>query len=108
MQREAQGRGRWRGVALRIWRLYAVECGRRSRRLLLIPLSGFTVWVTTLLVLGVRTGMWAAEYIPTAVIEGLVIAGLLFVACFFPDGAPTSGDGVNADTRAGQTFIELA
>ena len=46
-----------------------------------VPLSAFVLCVTILVVAGVLSGVWAAEYIPVALVEGLVISGL-FVVCF--------------------------
>ena len=44
-----------------------------------------------LLVAGVWSGVWAAEYVPMALLEGLVIAGLL-VVCFASDPEPPEND----------------
>ena len=75
----------------RLDRRLHINHGRRSEWFWAIPLAGFAVTAAILLVAGVMTGVWAAEYIPTALIEGLVIAGL-FLACLSPDGAPADGD----------------
>ncbi len=52
-----------------------------------IPIAGFVVTVAILTVAGVMSGVWAAEYIPTALVVGLVMAGL-FVACMAPEAVP--------------------
>jgi hypothetical protein len=67
-----------------------INHGRRSEWFWVIPLAGFAVTAAILIVAGAMTGVWAAEYIPTALIEGLVIAGL-FLACLSPDAAPADG-----------------
>lgn len=67
--------------------------GRRTRFALLVAGAGFGLWVVSLMVVGAVTGVWAAEYIPTALVEGLVIAGLLFVASLPPEEAESDGDG---------------
>ena len=75
----------------RLDRRLHINHSRRSEWFWVIPLAGFAVTAAILVVAGVMTGVWAAEYIPTALIEGLVIAGL-FVACLAPDSAPTDSD----------------
>jgi hypothetical protein len=58
-----------------------------------IPIGGFVLCVSILVLAGVMSGVWAAEYIPTALFEGLVISGLL-VVCLTPvTDAPDSDDG---------------
>src|ERR1035437_4561199 len=56
-----------------------------------IPVVGFAVTVAILIVAGVMSGVWAAEYIPTALVVGLVISGL-FVACMLPEDIPPEHD----------------
>jgi peptidoglycan/LPS O-acetylase OafA/YrhL len=56
-----------------------------------IPIAGFVVTVAILIVAGVMSGVWAAEYIPTALVVGLVMAGL-FVACMAPEAGPPEDD----------------
>ncbi len=56
-----------------------------------IPIVGFVVTVAILIVAGVMSGVWAAEYIPTALVVGLVMAGL-FVACMTPEAVPPGDD----------------
>ena len=56
-----------------------------------IPVVGFAVTVAILIVAGVMSGVWAAEYIPTALVVGLVISGL-FVACMPPEAVPPEHD----------------
>lgn len=75
----------------RLDRRLHINHGRRSEWFWVIPLGGFALTAAILVVAGATTGVWAAEYIPTALIEGLVIAGL-FLACLSPDTAPTDGD----------------
>jgi hypothetical protein len=48
-----------------------------------IPVCGFAFCVAVLIVAGALSGVWAAEYVPTAIFESLVIAGLLLV-CIVP------------------------
>ena len=56
-----------------------------------IPIGGFVVCVSILVLAGVLSGVWAAEYIPTALFEGLVISGLL-VVCLAPVMEPPDSD----------------
>ncbi len=56
-----------------------------------IPIAGFVVCVSILVLAGVMSGVWAAEYIPTALFEGLVISGLL-VVCLAPVMDPPDND----------------
>ena len=56
---------------------------RRGVRVWSIPIAGFTVCAAVLVLAGAMSGVWAAEYIPTAMFESLVIAGLLLV-CIAP------------------------
>src|ERR1035437_5280551 len=56
-----------------------------------IPVVGFAVTVAILIVAGVMSGVWAAEYIPTALVVGLVLSGL-FVACMLPEDIPPEHD----------------
>lgn len=74
----------------RLDRRLHIDHGRRSEWFWVIPLAGFAVTAAILVVAGAMTGVWAAEYIPTALVEGLVIAGL-FLACLSPDAAPADG-----------------
>jgi hypothetical protein len=57
--------------------------GRRRAWLWAVPIGGFVSCVSILVVAGALSGVWAAEYIPTALFESLVIAGLFFV-CIAP------------------------
>jgi hypothetical protein len=87
------GRTLREGISDRLRRLdrrLHINHGRRSEWFWVIPLAGFAVTAAILVVAGAMTGVWAAEYIPTALVEGLVIAGL-FLACLSPDAAPTDG-----------------
>jgi hypothetical protein len=56
-----------------------------------IPIGGFVLCVSILVLAGVMSGVWAAEYIPTALFEGLVISGLL-VVCLAPVMDPPDND----------------
>ncbi len=56
-----------------------------------LPIGGFVLCVAILVVAGVWSGVWAAEYIPIALLEGLVISGL-FVVCFASDPEPPEND----------------
>ena len=75
----------------RLDRRLHINHSRSSEWFWLIPLAGFALTAAILVIAGVMTGVWAAEYIPTALIEGLVIAGL-FVACLAPETAPQDDD----------------
>ena len=48
--------------------------------------------MSILVLAGVMSGVWAAEYIPTALFEGLVISGLL-VVCLTPVTDTPDSDG---------------
>jgi hypothetical protein len=65
--------------------------GRRRLWIWAIPVGGFALCVSILVVAGVMTGVWAAEYIPTALFEGLVISGL-FIVCLAPVMDPPDND----------------
>jgi hypothetical protein len=65
--------------------------GRRGAWVWGLPIGGFVVCVAILVVAGVWSGVWAAEYIPIALLEGLVIAGL-FLVCFAKDPEPPEND----------------
>ena len=88
----------------RLDRRLHIDRGGRSEWVWAIPIGGFAVWVVTLVVAGVMTGVWAAEFIPTALLEGLVISGL-FVACLAPEEAPpaTNQDDRGPDTESPST-----
>jgi hypothetical protein len=73
-------------------RLLHVDLRGQSRWAWLTPLLGFLVTVTILVVAGVMSGVWAAEYVPTALVVGLVMSGL-FVACMTPEAVPPDDDG---------------
>src|SRR5438445_10629046 len=75
----------------RLDRRLHIDRGGRSEWVWAIPIGGFAIWVATLVVAGVMTGVWAAEFVPTALLEGLVISGL-FVACLAPEEAPPATD----------------
>jgi len=75
----------------RLDRRLHIDRSGRSEWVWAIPVLGFVLWVATLVVVGVMKGVWAAEYIPTAIIEGLVVGGL-FVACIVPEAAPPEND----------------
>jgi hypothetical protein len=72
-------------------RRFRAPSGRRRLWLWAIPLGGFALCVSVLVVAGALTGVWAAEYIPTALIEGLVISGL-FIVCLAPVMDPPDND----------------
>ena len=55
------------------------------------PVVAFAVTVTILVIAGVMSGVWAAEYVPTALVVGLVMSGL-FVACMAPEAVPPDED----------------
>jgi hypothetical protein len=81
-------------VAARLRRLdglLQIDRGGRSEWDWAIPIGGFLVTAAILIVAGVMSGVWAAEYIPTALVVGLVIAGL-FVACMAPEAVPPEDD----------------
>jgi hypothetical protein len=56
-----------------------------------IPAIAFAATLAILVIAGVMSGVWAAEYIPTGLVIALVIAGLL-VACMTPEEAPPEDD----------------
>ena len=56
-----------------------------------LPLGAFAVCFTILVVAGALSGVSPAEFLPVALFEGLVMAGL-FVACMMPV-APDSDQG---------------
>ncbi|HYL72507.1 MAG TPA: hypothetical protein VEY89_14515 [Candidatus Dormibacteraeota bacterium] len=58
----------------------------------ILSAAGFAVWAATLVLVGVFTGVSAAEFIPTAIVEGLVIGGLILVAYMPPDAAAPGDD----------------
>jgi len=72
-------------------RRFRAPSGRRRLWLWAIPVSGFALCVSILVVAGAMTGVWAAEYIPTALFEGLVISGL-FIVCLAPVMDPPDND----------------
>src|ERR1700732_2925141 len=75
----------------RLERLLHIDRSGQSEWVWAIPAGGLVVWVGTLVVAGVMSGVWAAEFIPIALVEGLVIAGL-FVACIAPEEVPPEQD----------------
>lgn len=72
-------------------RLLHIDHGAQGEWDWAIPIAGFVVTVAILVVAGVMSGVWAAEYIPTSLVVGLVIAGL-FVACMTPEALPPEDD----------------
>jgi hypothetical protein len=56
-----------------------------------VPAAAFVVTVAILVTAGAMSGVWAVEYIPTGLVVGLVIAGLL-VACASPEEVPPDID----------------
>ncbi len=84
----------WKRIAdgLRsLWRLTRARTDTDGAWLWALPIGGFVVCVAILVLAGVWSGAWAAEYIPVALIEGLVISGLFFV-CFMSDADPPESD----------------
>ncbi len=67
------------------------QTDRHGAWALALPIGGFVLCVAILVLAGVWSGAWAAEYIPVALIEGLVISGLFFV-CFLSDADPPEND----------------
>ncbi len=67
------------------------------RSALLSPLAFavFILWAGILVTAGVLTGMSAVEYVPTALIEGLVLGGLLVVARMPGEARPDDDGGGN-------------
>jgi hypothetical protein len=83
VSRRARALDRWLGA----------RPGGRRLWLWSVPLLGFVICAAILVIAGVLSGVWAAEYIPTALFEGLVISGLFF-ACLAPvTDAPDSDQG---------------
>lgn len=72
-------------------RRFRASSGRRRLWLWAIPVGGFVLCVSILVTAGAMTGVWAAEYIPTALFEGLVISGL-FIVCLAPVMEPPDND----------------
>lgn len=71
--------------------LLHIDARGQSRWAWITPLVAFAVTVTILVIAGVMSGVWAAEYVPTALVVGLVMSGL-FVACMAPEAAPPDDD----------------
>src|ERR1700694_5637538 len=71
--------------------LLHIDARGQSRWAWITPVVGFAVTVTILVIAGVMSGVWAAEYVPTALVVGLVMSGL-FVACMAPEAAPPDED----------------
>jgi hypothetical protein len=84
----------WRLVSSQVRgidRRFRAPSGRRRLWLWAIPVGGFVLCVSILVAAGAMTGVWAAEYIPTALFEGLVISGL-FIVCLAPVMDPPDND----------------
>ncbi len=75
----------------RLERQLRVPAGRSRASAWALPVSGFLLCCAILVVAGALSGVSAAEYIPTAMLEGLVIAGLFFV-CMMPGTTPPDSD----------------
>src|SRR3979411_2993054 len=71
--------------------LLHIDARGQSRWARVPPVGAFAVTVTILVIAGVMSGVWAAEYVPTALVVGLVMSGL-FVACMAPEAAPPDED----------------
>jgi hypothetical protein len=71
--------------------LLHIDARGQSRWAWITPVVAFGVTVTILVIAGVMSGVWAAEYVPTALVVGLVMSGL-FVACMAPEAAPPDED----------------
>lgn len=56
-----------------------------------VPAAAFAITVSILVTAGAMSGVWAVEYVPTALVVGTVIAGLL-VACAVPEEVPPDID----------------
>ncbi|HVC40789.1 MAG TPA: hypothetical protein VND54_02305 [Candidatus Saccharimonadales bacterium] len=57
-----------------------------------LPAAALVLCFTILVVAGIYSGASAAEFVPIAIFEGLVIAGL-FVACMLPAASPPDDRG---------------
>jgi hypothetical protein len=68
-----------------------IDARGQSRWAWITPIVAFVATVTILVIAGVMSGVWAAEYVPTALVVGLVMSGL-FVACMAPEAAPPDED----------------
>lgn len=68
-----------------------IEHSEESEWVWAIPVVGFVVTAAILIVAGVLSGVWAAEYIPTALVIGIVMSGL-FVACMQPEAVAREDD----------------
>jgi hypothetical protein len=71
--------------------LLHIDARGQSRWAWITPVVAFAVTVTILVIAGVMSGVWAAEYVPTALVVALVMSGL-FVACMAPEAAPPDED----------------
>jgi hypothetical protein len=56
-----------------------------------VPVLAFAATAAVLVAAGAMSGVWAAEYIPTALVVALVISGLL-VACMTPEATLPDND----------------
>jgi hypothetical protein len=79
------------GRLRRLDRRLGIDHSGKSEWVWAIPALGFVAAVAILVIAGVMSGVWAAEYIPTGVVIGLVISGLL-VACMAPETVPPEND----------------
>ncbi|HUZ71115.1 MAG TPA: hypothetical protein VMU65_15515 [Candidatus Saccharimonadales bacterium] len=77
--------------ARRADRVLRAPGSRRGRWRWAIPLGGFVLCASALLVAGIVSGVSALEYIPIAFFEALVIGGL-FVVCTSPPADPPESD----------------
>jgi hypothetical protein len=75
----------------RLEELLHIDARGQSRWAWITPVVAFVVTVSILVIAGVINGVWAAEYVPTALVVGLVMSGL-FVACMAPEAAPPDED----------------
>lgn len=69
----------------------------RQPRIWLVAAAGFGLWGGLLVVTGALVGMSPIEYVPTALLEGCVLGGLLVVACMPPESPATGFDDGTGD-----------
>ncbi|HEY8676835.1 MAG TPA: hypothetical protein VIO13_12855 [Candidatus Dormibacteraeota bacterium] len=75
----------------RLDQLLHIDHSGQSEWVWATPILAFVGTVAILVTAGAMSGVWAVEYIPTGLVVGLVISGLL-VACMTPETVPPEND----------------
>lgn len=75
----------------RLDRRLQIDHSGQSEWVWAVPALAFVAILAILVVAGMMSGVWAAEYIPTGLVVALVISGLL-VACMTPEAFPPGDD----------------